>query len=97
MDTPPLRSWSFTRGEVLEMMTDGKYTDIVKPARQAVDLYTFFDFCISRGETVHGRDGARLRALVDNLWTSGAVLPEIGSRLLSQVAICTGDEPNSDS
>lgn len=92
MDRPPLRSWSFTRGEVLEMMSGERYADLVKPARQAIDLYTFFDFCISRGEVVHGRDGVILRTLVDNLWSSGGVLPEIGSRLLSQVAICTDDE-----
>jgi predicted MPP superfamily phosphohydrolase len=94
MDTPPLRSWSFTRREVLEMISDANYTETVMPARQAIDLYTFFDFCISRGEIVRGRPAVRLRTLVDNLWISAAVVPEIGSRLLSQVAICTDVQPS---
>jgi hypothetical protein len=92
MDSFPHRPWSFTRGEVLEMMSDEGYGSAVRPARQAIDLYTFFDFCISRGDTIHGRDAARLRSLVDTLWTSGALPPEIGSRLLAQVAICTDSE-----
>src|ERR1039457_173807 len=96
MDSPPLRSWSFTRGEVLEMISDGRYASTVKPARQAIDLYTFFDFCISRGEIIHGRGGAKLRALVDNLWTSGVLIPEIGARLLGQVAICTDERSGSE-
>lgn len=89
MDSLPHRSWSFTRGEVLEMMSGERYASTVKPARQAIDLYTFFDFCISRNETVHGHDAVRLRTLVDGLWTSGTLPPEIGSRLLAQAAICT--------
>jgi hypothetical protein len=92
MDSLPHRGWSFTRGEVLEMMSDERYGLSVKPARQAIDLYTFFDFCISRDETVHGREAVRLRSLVDALWTSGALPPEIGSRLLAQVAICTDSD-----
>lgn len=89
IDSQPHRAWSFTRGEVLEMISDQKYASTVSPARQAIDLYTFFDFCISRNETVHGHDAVRLRAQVDALWASGTLPPEIGSRLVAQVAICT--------
>ena len=92
MDSPPLRTWSFTRGEVLEMMTDSQYQSTVSPPRQAIDLYTFFDFCIARGEVNHGRDGTILRKLVDDLWESGNLPAEVGSRLLAQVAICTDVE-----
>ena len=89
MDTAPLRSWSFTRGEVLEMISDPRYQSTVMPARQAIDLYTFFDFCISRAEVSHKSDAAILKKLVDDLWQSGSLPVEIGSRLLGQVAICT--------
>ena len=92
MDSHPLRSWSFTRGEVLQMMSDNRYTSTVKPSRQVIDLYTFFDFCLSRNEVIHGSDGAMLRSLVDGLWSSGMIPPEVGSRLLSQVAVCTDEE-----
>jgi hypothetical protein len=92
LDSLPHRGWSYTRGEVLEMMSDEKYGATVRPARQAIDLYTFFDFCISRGEVIHGCDALRLRSLVDTLWSSGTLPPEIGSRLLAQVAICTDSD-----
>jgi hypothetical protein len=92
MDTAPLRSWSYTRAEVLEMLSDPKYQANVKPTRQAIDLYTFFDFCISRSEVVSGQEGRRLRQLADDLWTRAAVPVEVGARLLSQVAVSTDED-----
>jgi hypothetical protein len=92
MDPPPFRSWSYTRGEVLEMMSGSLYQSSVQPARQAIDLYTFFDFAISRGETIQGSDVLVLRRLVDELWNSNSLPVEVGSRLLGQVAVCTADE-----
>jgi hypothetical protein len=92
MDTAPLRSWSYTRAEVLEMLSDPKYQANVKPTRQAIDLYTFFDFCISRSEVVSGQEGRRLRQLADDLWTRAAVPVEVGARLLAQVAVSTDED-----
>jgi Calcineurin-like phosphoesterase len=92
MDVAPLRSWSYTRGEVLEMLAGSKYQVTVNPARQVIDLYTFFDFCISRSEVCNRKDSVLLKRLVDDLWTAGSVPVEVTSRLLAEVSICTDGE-----
>ncbi len=89
IDAHPLRSWPYTRAEVLEMISDPKYRSTVTPARRAVDLYTFFDFCITRSEICQGPEAKILRDLVDDLWESAQIPVEVAARLLGQAALCT--------
>lgn len=87
LDAPPLRGWTFTKGEVLEMVCGQGYRRSVRPARQVIDLYTFFDFCIARGETIQGEDAEHLRRLVDEIWAEGDLPIEASSRVLAQAAV----------
>lgn len=53
-DDDPRRSWANTKTRTLELMTTADYATI-RPARRGLDLFTLYDFCLTRGETVEDR------------------------------------------
>jgi hypothetical protein len=88
-DAPDVIDWSAARQAFLDEARESRSRSDRRPLPDALDLYTFFDFCLTRGEQIHGQDGALLASLADALWNERQIPVEIAARLLSLAAICT--------
>lgn len=87
-DAPHVTDWSVARQRFLDEARESGSGSDRRPLREALDLYTFFDFCVTRGEQIHGQDAALLAGLVDAFWNERVIPVEIAARLLSLAAIC---------
>lgn len=67
-----------------------------QPLLAALDLYTFFDFCVTGGEQIQGADAVLLARRSDDLWNSGEIPVELAARVLSLAAICTTADTTED-
>ena len=94
LDSRPLRAWSFTKAEVLEMLDGSEYARVVPPARRAVDLYTLLDFCLIRGLVLDTNSSEIVRRVLDDLWLAGELPPFVASRLMGQGALCLAEKPS---
>jgi hypothetical protein len=86
-DNPTRELWEFTRAEVLEMMSEGGYLGDVPASRRAIDLYTFFDFAISRGHQLSLAESEGPRRALEAIWLDNNLAVEVRVRLLNQASL----------
>jgi hypothetical protein len=88
LDTQQATDWSVVRRNFLKQIRQSTPRAETRPLRNALDLYAFFDFCVTRAEQTHGQDAVLLAGLADATWRARAIPVEIAERLLSLAAIC---------
>jgi len=91
LDAPRATDWSLARQRFLDEARQRGSGSDPPPLRGALDLYTFFDFCVTRGEQIRGQDAALLTGLADAMWNERAIPVEIAARVLSLAAICAAE------
>ncbi len=95
LDAPRAIDWSVARRRFLDEARRRGCGPDPRPLSAALDLYTFFDLCVTRGEQIRGRDAALLAGLADAMWNERVIPVEMAARLLSLAAICTaGAQPS---
>jgi hypothetical protein len=88
-DAPHVTDWSPARRRFLDETRENGSGPDRQPLRDALDLYAFFDFCVSRGEQIGGQDAVLLAGMADAMWNDRVIPVEIAARVLSMAAICT--------
>jgi hypothetical protein len=89
VDAPSVTDWSAARQNFLNEACQPGLGPDTWNLRSVLDLYTFFDFCVTRGDLVRGLDAELLASMSDAMWNSRAVPVEIAVRVLSLAAVCT--------
>jgi hypothetical protein len=90
LDMQQATDWSVARRRFLSQARQGIGRADARPLRSALDLYAFFDFCVTRAEQARGQDAVLLRGLADATWRARAIPVEIAARLLCLAALVAG-------
>jgi len=67
LDNDASISWANTKLRNLEFMAEPDYHHRIPIGRRAIDLYTFYDFCLFRNEVISGAEASILATVLNTL------------------------------